>query len=66
MLKAHGGSTEGSGLGDVFNSLVQHLTTTHFVFLQKWDRLIDLEAKELEVKIYFEIHKVQVDNKFGQ
>ncbi|KAM7512220.1 hypothetical protein LguiB_011095 [Lonicera macranthoides] len=47
--KAHGGSTEGSGLGDVFNSLVQHLTTTHFVFLQKWDRLIDLEAKELEV-----------------
>ncbi|KAK3019282.1 hypothetical protein RJ639_002855, partial [Escallonia herrerae] len=44
--KAHGGSTESSGLGDMFNSLVEHLTTTHSVFLQKWDQLIDLEARE--------------------
>ncbi|XP_031092095.1 DNA replication ATP-dependent helicase/nuclease JHS1 isoform X1 [Ipomoea triloba] len=46
--KAYGGTTEGSGLGNVFDSLVNHLTTAHAVFLQKWDRLIDLEAKELE------------------
>lgn len=32
----------------MFNSLVSHLTTAHFDFLQKWDRLIDLEAKELQ------------------
>ncbi|KAK2968501.1 hypothetical protein RJ640_027551 [Escallonia rubra] len=48
MLQAHGGSTESSGLGDMFNPLVEHLTTTHSVFLQKWDHLIDLEAKEPE------------------
>ncbi|KAK3035488.1 hypothetical protein RJ639_034458 [Escallonia herrerae] len=46
--KAHGGSTESSGLGDMFNPLVEHLSTTHSVFLQKWDQLIDLEAKEPE------------------
>ncbi|KAK4414336.1 DNA replication ATP-dependent helicase/nuclease JHS1 [Sesamum alatum] len=47
--KTYGGNTEGSGLGDVYDSLVSHLTTTHTVFLKKWERLIDLEAKHLEV-----------------
>ncbi|XP_027113474.2 DNA replication ATP-dependent helicase/nuclease JHS1-like [Coffea arabica] len=47
--KAYGGTTESSGLGDMFDSLVQHLTTRDSLFLQKWNRLIDLEAKELEV-----------------
>ncbi|KAI3719214.1 hypothetical protein L6452_20109 [Arctium lappa] len=47
--KAHNGSIESSGLGDVYNSLVNHLTTGHCIFLKKWERLIDLEANELEV-----------------
>ncbi|CAH1416109.1 unnamed protein product [Lactuca virosa] len=47
--KAHNGSVEGSGLGDVYTSLVSHLTTAHCIFLKKWERLIDLEANELEV-----------------
>ncbi|KAK9065396.1 hypothetical protein SSX86_016779 [Deinandra increscens subsp. villosa] len=47
--KTHSGSIEGSGLGDVYSSLVNHLTTTHCNFLKKWERLIDLEANELEV-----------------
>ncbi|XP_060219092.1 DNA replication ATP-dependent helicase/nuclease JHS1 [Lycium barbarum] len=47
--KAYGGTTEGSGLGSVFDSLVSHLTNAHTNFLQKWDQLIDLEAKEVEV-----------------
>ncbi|CAK9170418.1 unnamed protein product [Ilex paraguariensis] len=46
--KVHGGSTADSGLGELFDSLVNHLSTAHCVFLKKWDRLIDLEAKELE------------------
>ncbi|GFP90454.1 DNA replication ATP-dependent helicase/nuclease dna2 [Phtheirospermum japonicum] len=46
--KAYGGNAEGSGLGDVYDSLVSHLTITHTVFLKKWERLIDLEAKHLE------------------
>ncbi|KZV43646.1 hypothetical protein F511_00197 [Dorcoceras hygrometricum] len=49
MSQAYGGSAESSGLGDVFDSLVSHLLTSHTVFLQKWERLIDLEAKHLEV-----------------
>lgn len=49
MLKAYGGNMEGSGLGNLFDSLVQHLTNEDTMFLQKWNRLIDLEAKELEV-----------------
>ncbi|KMS95822.1 hypothetical protein BVRB_004770 isoform B [Beta vulgaris subsp. vulgaris] len=44
--KVHGGSSESSGLGDLFESLTDHLTATHKVFLKQWDRLIDLEAKE--------------------
>ncbi|CAN4126033.1 unnamed protein product [Withania somnifera] len=47
--KAYGGTTEGSGLGNVYDSLVSHLTNAHTNFLQKWDHLIDLEAKEVEV-----------------
>uniref|UniRef100_A0A5B7AJ85 DNA helicase n=2 Tax=Davidia involucrata TaxID=16924 RepID=A0A5B7AJ85_DAVIN len=47
--KAYGGSTEGSGLGDMFDSLVHHLTTKHCAFLRQWERLIDLEAKEMQV-----------------
>ncbi|KAJ9680403.1 hypothetical protein PVL29_019664 [Vitis rotundifolia] len=49
MLQAHGGSMESSGLGDLFDSNINHLTTSHFAFLRHWDWLIDLEAKEMEV-----------------
>lgn len=48
-MKANGGTAEGSGLGDMYDSLVSHLTPTHAIFLQKWERLIDLEAKHVEV-----------------
>lgn len=37
-------------MGSVFDSLVSHLTNAHTNFLQKWDQLIDLEAKEVEVQ----------------
>ncbi|XP_028095091.1 DNA replication ATP-dependent helicase/nuclease DNA2 isoform X1 [Camellia sinensis] len=47
--KAHGGTTEGSGLGDMFDSLVHHLTSRHCAFLRQWERLIDLEAKEIQI-----------------
>ncbi|KAK2650910.1 hypothetical protein Ddye_018399 [Dipteronia dyeriana] len=47
--KAHGGNTESSGLGDVFDSHVHNLTAAHYVFLRHWDRLIDLEAKETQL-----------------
>uniref|UniRef100_A0A2N9F1V3 DNA replication ATP-dependent helicase/nuclease n=1 Tax=Fagus sylvatica TaxID=28930 RepID=A0A2N9F1V3_FAGSY len=47
--KAHGGSTESSGLGDVFDSHTNQLTPAHCMFLRHWDRLIDLEAKETEL-----------------
>ena len=50
MRKAHDGSTEGSGLGDMFDSLVNHLTSKHCDFLRQWERLIDLEAKEIQVQ----------------
>ncbi|KAJ0970838.1 hypothetical protein J5N97_018797 [Dioscorea zingiberensis] len=43
--KAHGGNTESSGLGDLFNRHVEHLTVTYGNFIKHWDRLIDLEAK---------------------
>ncbi|KAK6119270.1 hypothetical protein DH2020_046996 [Rehmannia glutinosa] len=48
MLQAYGGNAEGSGLGDVYDSLTSHLTIKHTAFLRKWERLIDLEAKHLE------------------
>ncbi|XP_048233494.1 DNA replication ATP-dependent helicase/nuclease JHS1 isoform X3 [Ricinus communis] len=47
--KAHGGSTESSGLGDVFDSHVDHITPAHCVFFRHWDRLIDLEGKETQL-----------------
>ncbi|PON87540.1 hypothetical protein TorRG33x02_167180 [Trema orientale] len=47
--KVHGGSTENSGLGDLFDSNSHHLTTAHGVFLRHWDWLIDLEAKEIQL-----------------
>ncbi|KAJ0051987.1 hypothetical protein Pint_00019 [Pistacia integerrima] len=47
--KAHGGNTESSGLGDMFDSHIHHLRTAHCVFLRHWDRLIDLEAKEMQL-----------------
>ncbi|KAF8030733.1 hypothetical protein BT93_D0041 [Corymbia citriodora subsp. variegata] len=46
--KANGGSTETSGMGDLFNAYTNHLTTAHSDFLRRWDRLIDLEAREAE------------------
>ncbi|KAK9130847.1 hypothetical protein Sjap_011334 [Stephania japonica] len=46
---AHGGHSANSGLGAVFDSQVEHLSHSHLVFLQHWDRLIDLEAKETQV-----------------
>ncbi|KAK3141673.1 hypothetical protein QOZ80_4BG0336940 [Eleusine coracana subsp. coracana] len=50
--KAHGGNAETSGLGDLFDSLVNHLTVAHHDFLKHWDRLIDLEARASQVKKY--------------
>ncbi|XP_019095046.1 PREDICTED: DNA replication ATP-dependent helicase/nuclease DNA2-like isoform X2 [Camelina sativa] len=47
--KADGGNAESSGLGDVFDTHVSHLSNLHFKFLQHWDRLIDLEAREMQL-----------------
>nr|XP_028961324.1 DNA replication ATP-dependent helicase/nuclease DNA2 [Malus domestica] len=47
--KVHGGSTESSGLADLFDSNTQYLTNAHGVFLRLWDGLIDLEAKEMQL-----------------
>lgn len=47
--KAYGGNKECSGLGNMFDSHIYHLTTAHCSFLRHWDRLIDLEAKEMQV-----------------
>ncbi|QCD95507.1 DNA replication ATP-dependent helicase Dna2 [Vigna unguiculata] len=47
--KANGGSTESSGLREVFDSLTNHMNSSHSKFLRQWDRLIDLEAKETKV-----------------
>ncbi|GAY57913.1 hypothetical protein CUMW_183050 [Citrus unshiu] len=49
MLRAYGGNKECSGLGNMFDSHIYHLTTAHCSFLRHWDRLIDLEAKEMQV-----------------
>ncbi|TVU15982.1 hypothetical protein EJB05_39528, partial [Eragrostis curvula] len=48
--KAHGGNAATSGLGDIFDNLVNHLTVAHHDFLKHWDRLIDLEARASQVK----------------
>ncbi|XP_010532178.1 PREDICTED: DNA replication ATP-dependent helicase/nuclease DNA2-like [Tarenaya hassleriana] len=47
--KVHGGNKESSGLGDVFDMLTSNLSTVHCNFLRLWDRLIDLEAREMQV-----------------
>lgn len=52
MVQAHGGSTDSSGLGDLFDSNTNHLTSAHSVFLRHWDWLIDLEAKEMQVHFW--------------
>ncbi|MCO5601360.1 hypothetical protein L7F22_055480 [Adiantum nelumboides] len=43
-----GGTAESSGLGEVFNQTTEHLNVSHIEFLKSWDRLIDLEAQELQ------------------
>ncbi|KAG2574315.1 DNA replication ATP-dependent helicase/nuclease JHS1-like isoform X2 [Panicum virgatum] len=48
--KAHGGNAATSGLGDLFDNLVNHLTVVHHDFLKQWDRLIDLEARASQGK----------------
>jgi hypothetical protein len=47
--QAHGGNAATSGLGDLFDNLVNHLTVSHHNFLKHWDRLIDLEARASQV-----------------
>ncbi|KAM0935396.1 putative DNA helicase [Dioscorea sansibarensis] len=47
--KAHGGNSESSGVDDLFNSHVEHLTGAYSNFLKRWDRLIDLEARSSQV-----------------
>ena len=49
MQQAHGGNAATSGLGDLFDNLVNHLTVVHHDFLKQWDRLIDLEARASQV-----------------
>lgn len=51
--QAYGGSIESSGLGDVFDNLAKHLTVAQSDFLKHWDRLIDLEAKESQVYLFY-------------
>ncbi|CAH8383900.1 unnamed protein product [Eruca vesicaria subsp. sativa] len=47
--KADGGNTESSGLADLFDAHVSHLSTLHFKFIRHWNRLIDLEAREMKL-----------------
>ena len=51
MQQAHGGNTATSGLGGLFDNLVNHLTVAHHDFLKHWDRLIDLEARISQVSL---------------
>lgn len=53
MQQAHGGNAATSGLGDLFDNLVNHLTVAHHTFLKHWDRLIDLEARVSQVSLAF-------------
>ncbi|KAK7350768.1 hypothetical protein VNO77_09705 [Canavalia gladiata] len=65
--KAHGGSTESSGLGELFDSHTNHMTSLHSEFLRHWDRLIDLEAKETELlkKEVWRSHSLKSPNSGG-
>lgn len=47
--QAYGGDKHSSGLDQLFDSLVDHLTASHSDFLRHWDRLIDLESKASSV-----------------
>ncbi|KAF0892190.1 hypothetical protein E2562_014783, partial [Oryza meyeriana var. granulata] len=50
MIQAHGGNAATSGLGNLFDNLVNHLTVAHHTFLKHWDRLVDLEARASQIK----------------
>ncbi|KAJ7535699.1 hypothetical protein O6H91_12G043000 [Diphasiastrum complanatum] len=43
--KGQGGTSESSGLGELFDAQISHLNKNHYEFLQHWDHLIDLEAR---------------------
>ncbi|KAK8916042.1 hypothetical protein KSP39_PZI022673 [Platanthera zijinensis] len=47
--RAYAGNCENSGLGDLYDKIVGHLTVAHHDFLKHWDHLIDLEAKTRQV-----------------
>ncbi|URE06000.1 DNA replication factor Dna2 [Musa troglodytarum] len=47
--KAYGGNSDSSGLGDLFDKLVGHLTVAHCKFLKHWVRLVDLEAQASQI-----------------
>ncbi|KAJ3680646.1 hypothetical protein LUZ60_016924 [Juncus effusus] len=47
--KANGGDTASSGLGNIFDNLINHLTISHYNFLKHWEKLIDLEAQTTQV-----------------
>lgn len=56
MMQGDGGNTDSSRLGDLFNSNTNHLTAAHSTFLQRWDWLIDLEAKVMQVQFLESLH----------
>ncbi|CAM6033109.1 unnamed protein product [Sphagnum compactum] len=43
------GTRETSGLGELFDAHAGHISKAHSAFLQHWDRLIDLEAQDIQV-----------------
>ncbi|KAH7281949.1 hypothetical protein KP509_35G004800 [Ceratopteris richardii] len=43
-----GGTSDSSGLGELFNQLTDHLHSSHIDFIKFWDQLIDLEAQDLQ------------------
>jgi DNA replication ATP-dependent helicase Dna2 len=51
--QANGGNTASSGLGNIFDNLVNHMTPAQCDFLKHWDRLIDLEAQTTLVCKFF-------------
>ncbi|XP_065006281.1 DNA replication ATP-dependent helicase/nuclease JHS1-like isoform X1 [Musa acuminata AAA Group] len=65
--KAYGGNSDSSGLGDLFNSLVGHLTIAHCKFLKHWVRLVDLEAQASQAnkKAILRPHTRRGDNSTG-
>ncbi|XWS74707.1 hypothetical protein CRYUN_Cryun01aG0020800 [Craigia yunnanensis] len=65
--KAFGGDIESSGLGDIFDSHVHHFSNAHGFFLRHWDRLIDLEAKEMQLgkKEIWRSHNLKSEDSTG-